>query len=91
MLDASALLALLQEEPGAERVAEALPAAAISSVNRGEVVGKLVDKHVPADVIGNALDGLDLDVQPFERSQAFAAGELRSQTAAHGLSLGDRT
>ena len=43
VLDASALLAILNQEPGAERLTpELLSAAAISTVNLAEVHGKLV-------------------------------------------------
>lgn len=90
VLDASALLALLADEPGSERVAKALPFAAMSSVNLAEVVGKLVDRQMPADLARNTIEGLDIDVRPFDLDQAYAAGALRTQTAIHGLSLGDR-
>ncbi len=43
ILDASALLCLLQDEKGAERVAEALPEAQIGAVNFSEAFGKLVE------------------------------------------------
>ena len=42
VLDGSAVLCLLHEERGAERVARALTAAVIGAVNYSEVVGKLV-------------------------------------------------
>jgi ribonuclease VapC len=90
VLDASALLALLQNEPGAERVAELLSDGAVSAVNLSEVVAKLADHGMPATDIREALDGLPLDVHAFDREAAFAAGELRRITRAAGLSLGDR-
>jgi ribonuclease VapC len=43
VLDASALLALINAEPGAKLVAKALPEATISAVNLAEVVTKLID------------------------------------------------
>lgn len=85
VLDASAPLALLQGEPGAERVAAALPRAAISGVNLSEVVAKLTDEAIRA-----SLAGLDLDVRPFDEDLAYDAGELRPATRARGLSLADR-
>lgn len=57
VLDASALLALLQDEPGANRVAGILPESAISSVNLSEVVAKLIDKEMPATVVRETLEG----------------------------------
>lgn len=90
VLDASALLALLQDEPGADRVAEALPQAVISSVNFAEVFGKLAENGMPSDLIRDTLDSLDVNVQPFEKDLACVVGELRPATKALGLSLGDR-
>ena len=43
VLDASAVLCLLQEVKGAERVAETLPDSMIAAVNYSEVVAKLVE------------------------------------------------
>jgi PIN domain nuclease of toxin-antitoxin system len=90
VLDASALLALLQNEPGAEVVADLLPAGAMSAINLSEVVAKLMDHGMPQDDAREALDGLPIDIHPFDRDDAFAAGELRRVTRGAGLSLGDR-
>jgi ribonuclease VapC len=90
VLDASALLALLQNEAGAERVAALLSGGAMSAVNLSEVVARLSDHGMPADDVREALDGLPLDVHAFDREAAFAAGELRRITRGAGLSLGDR-
>ena len=73
VLDASALLALLQNEAGAERVADHLSGGAMSAVNLSEVVAKLIDHGMPADDVREALDGLPLDVHAFDREAAFAA------------------
>ena len=69
MLDSSALLGLLNGEPGAERVAEALPAAVIGAVNLAEVVTKLRDRGLSAEEVDEVLGGLHLDVRPRERDQ----------------------
>ena len=90
LLDASALLALLNAEPGADVVREAVSDAAISAVNLSEVVAKLAEGGMPGEAIAEALDGLELNVLPFEADQAFAAGMLRPLTRSRGLSLGDR-
>lgn len=90
VLDASALLVLLNREPGAKQVAEALPGAVISAVNLAEVVGKLTEAGMPEEAVREALDGLNLDVVPFEEADAFAVGALRAPTRRAGLSLGDR-
>lgn len=90
VLDASALLALLQSEPGAARVAAVLPRAVVSSVNLSEVIAKLADLGMPEAEIHATLDSLGLDVVPFDESSAYQAGMLRPASRALGLSLGDR-
>jgi PIN domain nuclease of toxin-antitoxin system len=90
VLDASAVLALLQAEPGASRVAAVLSRAVVSSVNLSEVVAKLADVGMPEAEIHAALDSLGMDVRPFDESLAYRAGLLRPASRALGLSLGDR-
>jgi ribonuclease VapC len=90
VLDASALLAFLQREPGLDRVRRALPEAVVGSVNFAEVVAKLVHWGAPADRVAERLGDLDLDGRAFDRDLAFAAGALPAQTRWRGLALGDR-
>ena len=90
VLDASALLALLNAETGSETVAEALPDSVVSAVNFAEVVGKLAEKGIPEEAIREAVMPLALKVQPFDSEQAWDTGLLRPITKARGLSLGDR-
>lgn len=90
VIDASALLALLNSEPGADKVAGAIPGAAISALNLSEVVGKLCSAGLPGKSIRQALLGLGLEVVPFDEEQAYEAGMLRTATDGAGLSLGDR-
>lgn len=90
VLDASALLALLNGEPGEEVVAEAIPDAVISAVNLSEVVARLCEAGMPEGAIRQALLPLALDVEPFDEDQAYQAGLLRAATRSAGLSLGDR-
>ena len=90
VLDASALLALLNQEVGSEVVGAAISQTVISTVNLSEVIAKLADKGLPRDVITSALEGLGLEVVEFDQEQALTAGLLRSKTKVAGLSLGDR-
>jgi PIN domain nuclease of toxin-antitoxin system len=90
VLDASALLALLGGESGAELVAAALPQATISAVNLSEVVAKLAEAGMAEGAIRQALRGLGLEIVPFDEEQAYEAGLLRPSTKGIGLSLGDR-
>lgn len=90
VLDASALIAVLREEPGAAAVEAVLDAAAVSTVNLSEVQAKLVERGTPPDIAWSWLIDLDLDVVDFDAPQAKVAGDLRALTRAQGLSLGDR-
>ena len=90
VLDASALLALLNREPGYEEIAEIIPHAAISTVNLSEVVAKLADSGMPEGEIREALEGLALEVHGFERELVYETGLLRPATRSRGVSLGDR-
>jgi len=90
VLDASALLALLNGEPGSETVAAVVSEAVISTVNLSEVVAKLADHGMDEKDLGGLIDGLGLSVVAFDEAQAYAAGLMRPATRNAGLSLGDR-
>ena len=90
VLDASALLALLQQEPGAETVETLLEEAVISSVNWSEVVQKSLDRGVELDNLREDLKALGLSIAPFDVEDAEIAAALRRGTAELGLSLADR-
>jgi ribonuclease VapC len=91
LLDASALLAYLQREPGFEAVREALrEGAGISAVNLAEVVGKLKAKGKDPDRTLRRLLAMGLEVLPFTLEEALEAGALDPLTRPLGLSLGDR-
>ncbi len=90
VLDASALLALIWQEPGADAVSEALDKAVMSAVNWAEVVSKLQDRGIDIDAAVPMLSDLPIDVIPFDRELAVAAGALRVRSRHLGLSIGDR-
>jgi ribonuclease VapC len=91
VLDASALLALLFNEPGADRVLPYFPDAALSAVNAAEVMTKLVDFGLSAKDAQDMILRLGLAIIPFDLDQARLTAELRLQTRSKGLSLGDRS
>ena len=91
VLDASALLAVLRDEPGAQRVESRLHGAHVGAVNLSEVVAKLIEDGVPEAEIRVAIDRLQLDIHAFDAQLAYVAGILRRSTRASGLSFGDRT
>jgi ribonuclease VapC len=90
VLDASALLALLQDEPGAEVVEPVLESAVISAVNWSEVLQKSLDRGVEVVDLGDELGALGLTIAPFTAGDAEATASLRRPTAHLGLSLADR-
>lgn len=90
VLDATAVLALLNDEPGARTVVSLLPRAVISTVNLAEVVGKLAEAGMPEGMIQTVLGHLGLVVIPFDEALAVRTGLLRPATSDYGLSLGDR-
>jgi PIN domain nuclease of toxin-antitoxin system len=90
VLDASALLAFINREPGAERVTAVLGEAAISSVNFSEVVTKLALRNRSPQHILYELTEFELEVVDFNRALAEDAGLLAIATRGQGLSLGDR-
>lgn len=90
VLDASAVLALINSEPGWEVASEYLDDAVISTVNLSEVVGKLSQIEIPAAVTRSIIDMLALRIVVFDEQQAVDAGSIVPQTRKRGLGLGDR-
>ncbi len=90
VLDASAVLALIHEEPGADKVAEALSGASLGTVNLAEVVGKLVDVGIDASRLRELLGTAGVRMVPLLPEDAELAGALRALKGGGGLSLGDR-
>ena len=90
VLDASALLSLLKEEPGGTKVAEAIGGARMSSVNFAEVVSHFIHAGMPAHEVDAMLRPLPVTVVEADIELARMAGRLRATTAEAGLSLGDR-
>ena len=91
VLDASALLAWLHEEPGLEIVEAHLDRSVICSVNWSEVLQKIIARGVqqPQDV-GGELETLGLAVIPFTADDAMTAANMWAPGRNVGLSLGDR-
>jgi len=89
VIDASAILAYLQDEDGADRVEEALEGGVISAVTLTEVLGKLIGKGVPANQAQADLDELGLGVVGYDRELAKAAAYFYARRSPYNLSLGD--
>ena len=90
VLDASALLAYLLQEPGAEVVDGLLSDARMTSVNWAEVVQKSLSAGVEVQGMREELQALGMQVEPFVAADGERAGQLWPLTRQHGLSVGDR-
>jgi PIN domain nuclease of toxin-antitoxin system len=91
VLDASAVLALLAGESGAEKLTlDLLNDAVCSTVNLAEVQGKLVSHGIEAEVAWQAATRAVRAWMPFTDEHAKIAGSLITRTKSAGLSWGDR-
>ena len=96
VLDASALMAHLHSEPGAQVVGEALTRrSAINVVNWAEVLPKLAERGEDPDVAaaemrGAALIGELVTIEPLSEADCVEVARLRPLTKPQGLSLADR-
>ena len=90
VLDASAVLALVHNEAGADQVAQALPGSKLSTVNLAEVVGKLTDADIDAGQLKALLLAVGVTLEPFLPEDAELAGAMRALPGGRALSLGDR-
>ena len=90
ILDASAILALIQEEPGEEIVARSIvDGAVVSTVNIVEVMSKLQEDGKPRDIARQMIDSLEVQVVELSLEDAFTAGALHATYRRNGLSLAD--
>ena len=91
VLDASALLAYLRGEPGAERVLEAITAGtSMTTLNFGEVAGWFIRQGAEEAYIRSLRARLVFPLVPFDDDLAIRAALLLPATRSAGLSLGDR-
>ena len=91
VLDASAALALILGEQGADLVVEALRSGtAMSAVNVAEVAARLHQDGWTESEVGLVFESLGIEVLPFTREAALLSARLRTVTGRQGLGLGDR-
>lgn len=90
VLDASAVLAYLYSETGAEIIEPIFETSIISRINVTEILTKLVFDGLTIEEAKENFDKLNLEVFEFDENQSLKAAELRTQTKQFGLSLGDR-
>ena len=91
VFDASAILAIIHQEPGFETLTpELLANAMLSTVNLVEIQSKLIGQGWTSDEAWEDASGTVEEIVPFSSDQARLAGSLITETRAFGLSLGDR-
>jgi PIN domain nuclease of toxin-antitoxin system len=97
VLDASAVLVLLNNEPGAEYVERVVveSGAVVSVVNWAEVLTKGVEAGQSPEIVReyfarSAVVGVRFQIEPLTEEDADTIARLRPATRAAGLGLGDR-
>lgn len=90
VLDASAVLAVLLDEPASDVVISVMRGSAISSLNAAECFQRIVDKGFPASAVTALLLQYEIEVVSFDLTQAAAVADLRTWTKSVGAWLGDR-
>lgn len=91
ILDASAVLAFLNQENGSDKVERLISDSKISAVNVSEVLARSVLLGHTNESARESFAMLGLEIIDFDESHAMKTAELQASTRHLGLSLGDRS
>lgn len=91
VVDSSAVLAILNSEPGADFIANHISDAVMSAVNLQEVAKKMLEAGADEDAVRRSVDRLGIDVLPHDREDALLAASLAPLTKKFGSGIGDRS
>ncbi len=90
MLDASAVLALIQQEPGGAQVVDYLGGGRISAANYAEILHALGRFGINIEIARDLIAALRIEIVPLTADIAATAAVLGAAGSRYGLSLGDR-
>lgn len=90
VVDASAVMALMLAEPGADQVLRIVRRSLMSAVNVSECCARGVERGASAEDVLSIIRGYEITVVPFDLQGALDAARLREPTRPLGASLGDR-
>jgi PIN domain nuclease of toxin-antitoxin system len=90
VLDASAVLAVIRDEPGSGIVLARMSGALMCTVNASETIMRSAEKGFPLDLVRSLFISAQMELIDFDIDLAFAAAELRPVTKPRGLSFADR-
>ena len=90
VLDASALIAIIRDEPGSDKVVAALGAAQMATVNVAEVVTYFSRLGIGEASARSIIEQFEVEWVPVDLGLAYDAGAMWERTSASGLSLADR-
>ena len=91
VFDASAVVAVLRDEPGANTIAPFCGDGLLSAVNLQEAIKILRGRGFSAKGVAYMIETLDLEIIPHNEIDAYQAAELVQATQQFGSGLGDRT
>jgi PIN domain nuclease of toxin-antitoxin system len=89
-VDSSAILALLLNEPGGERIESLVAGSLLCTLNLCEVHSRLLKLGVPKVLSWRQIIDLHCELCQFSPEHARVAAEMAALTRKSGLSLGDR-